>query len=148
MDLRGTKVHNLRSQKIFWSSLQREMLEAGRQHFFVLWLELCLGFRVAAGHHIPAPTWEGCRATLQTLLSCSALPTGGCRSSGWALVLLAVVLLALVLCVGLFVWSLSFVSLCEGADPRNGSLPQVSPSMFWDFGSLHQKHRESAGPWL
>ena len=42
------------------------------------------------GHHIPAPLWEGCRATIQTLLSCSAVPAGGCRSSGWALVLLAV----------------------------------------------------------
>ena len=42
------------------------------------------------GHHIPAPLWEGCRATIQKLLSCSAVPAGGCRSSGWALVLLAV----------------------------------------------------------
>ena len=41
------------------------------------------------GHYIPAPTWEGCRATLKILLSCSAVPPGGCRSSGWALVLLA-----------------------------------------------------------
>ena len=29
-----------------------------------------------------------------------------------------------------------------GADPRTGQFfLQVSPSMFWDFGSLHQKHR-------
>ena len=55
------------------------------------------------GHHIPAPTWEGCPPTLLTLLSCLAVPAGGCRSSGWALVLLAVVLLALVLLAGLWV---------------------------------------------
>ena len=55
------------------------------------------------GHHFPAPMWEGCRATLQTLMSRSAKPAGGCRSSGWALVLLAVALLALVLFAGLWV---------------------------------------------
>ena len=49
-------------------------------------------------HHIPAPTWEGCR-----------------RSSGWALVLLARLSLALV--GGVVV---SVVSLSEGAVPRTG----------------------------
>ena len=47
------------------------------------------------GHLFPAPTWEGCRATLLILLSCSALPAGGCRSSGWELVLLAVACVSL-----------------------------------------------------
>ena len=53
-----------------------------------------------------------------TLLSCSALPAGGSRPSGWALVLLAVVLLALVLFAGLWVLGLSFVSLCARAPTR------------------------------
>ena len=65
-------------------------------------------FLSGRGHHIPAPTWEGCRATVSVLLSCSALPAGGCRSSGWALALLAVVLLALVLFAELWVWGLFF----------------------------------------
>ena len=34
-----------------------------------------------------------------------------------------------------------FVSLCEGAGPGADFFPQVSPSMFWDFGSLHQEPR-------
>ena len=79
------------------------------------------------GHHIPAPTWEGCRATLSVFLSCSALPAGGCRSSGWALVLLAVALLALVLFARLWVWGFFFVSLRVGPDPRTGFLPQGFP---------------------
>ena len=33
---------------------------------------------------LSAPSWEGCRATLKTLLLRSALPAGGCRSSSWA----------------------------------------------------------------
>ena len=69
------------------------------------------------GHHVPAPTWEGCRAALSALLLCSSVP-GDCRSSDWALVLLAVVLLALVLLAGLWVWGLFFVSRCVGPDPR------------------------------
>ena len=36
----------------------------------------------------------------------------------------------------------------RGPRPEDRFFPQVSPSMFWDFGSLHQKHRQSAGPWL
>ena len=69
-------------------------------------------FLSGRGHHFPAPTWEGCRATPKTLLSRSALPAGGCRSSGWALVLLAVVLRALffLLACGFgvsFSWSLT-----------------------------------------
>ena len=67
-------------------------------------------FPSGRGHHFPAPTWEGCRATLKTLLSCSALLAGGCRSSGWTLVLLAVVLLALVLFAGLWVRGFFFVA--------------------------------------
>ena len=95
-------------------------------------------FPAGSGHHIPAPLWEGCRATIQKLLSCLSVPAGGCRSSGWALVVLAVVLLALVLFAGLWVWGFFLVLLCEGADPRTadpriGFLPQVSPSLFWDF---------------
>ena len=50
-------------------------------------------FLSGRGHHVPAPTWERCRATLQTLLLRLVLPVGGCRSSGWALVLLAFVFL-------------------------------------------------------
>ena len=50
-------------------------------------------FLSGRGHHVPAPTWEGCRATLQTLLLRLVMPVGGCRSSGWALVLLAFVFL-------------------------------------------------------
>ena len=59
-----------------------------------------------------------------SLLSCSALPAGGCRSSGWALVLLAVVLLALVLFAGLWVWGLF-----------RFPLRWRRPSMLHDFGS-------------
>ena len=62
------------------------------------------GLLSGRGHHVPAPTWEGCRATLQTLLLRLLLPVGGCRLSGWALVLLAFVFLfflALVLLAGL-----------------------------------------------
>ena len=55
------------------------------------WFESSPKFPGGRGHHIPAPLWEGCRATIQKLLSCSAVPAaGGCRLSGWALVLLAV----------------------------------------------------------
>ena len=43
------------------------------------------------------------------------MAAGGCRSSGWAMVLLAFVLLALVLLAGLWVWGFFSVSLCEGA---------------------------------
>ena len=76
-------------------------------------------FQCGGGHHIPAPAWEGCLATLSVLLSCSALPAGGCRSSV-PLVHLAVALLALVLFAGLWIWGFFFVSFCEGADPRTG----------------------------
>ena len=65
-------------------------------------LESSAKFPSGRGHHIPAPMWEGCRATLFSLRSCSAVPAGGCRSSGWALVLLAVGLLALVFLAGLW----------------------------------------------
>ena len=55
-------------------------------------------FLSCRGHHVPAPLWEGCRATIQTLLSRLAVPAGG----RWSF--LAVVLLALVLLAGLWVW--------------------------------------------
>ena len=59
----------------------------------VQWDQMFWGFLSGRGHHVPAPTWEGCRATLLTLLLRLFLPVGGCRSSGWALVLLAFVFL-------------------------------------------------------
>ena len=46
-------------------------------------LESSAKFPSGRGHHIPAPSWEGCRATFRTLLSWLSVPAGGCRSSGW-----------------------------------------------------------------
>ena len=89
-------------------------------------------FPSGRGHHVPAPTWDGCWATISNLLSCSGVPAGGCRSSGWALVLLA-----LACGCGVVLWLFCF--LCEGADLRTGLFHAGIPSMFWDFGSLHQK---------
>ena len=64
----------------------------------------------------------------------------------WAWTLLGRCLSPLVLPLALF--RFGGVQLWEkkGADPKTGSdsvitLRQASPSMFWDFGSLHQKHR-------
>ena len=39
-------------------------------------------FLCGRGHHVPAPTWEGCRVTLSVLLSCSALRLGAGVSGG------------------------------------------------------------------
>ena len=39
-------------------------------------------FPSGRGHHVPAPTWEGCRATLFSLRSCSVVPAGGCGVVG------------------------------------------------------------------
>ena len=43
-----------------------------------VWLrfESSAEFPSGRGHHIPALLWEGCRATIQKLLSCSAVPAG------------------------------------------------------------------------
>ena len=60
--------------------------------------------------------WEGCRATLQTLRSCSAVLAGGCRSSGWALVLLTV--------AGVSRWPVGFWLFrfpCRGRRPEDRS---------------------------
>ena len=54
--------------------------------------------------------------------------------------LLAVALLALVLFACLWVWF-----FIVGPVPKTGVFFHRYPSMFWDFGSLHQKHRQSAG---
>ena len=52
------------------------------------------GFLSVRGHHVPAPTWEGCRAHCKlSCCACFCLLVAVCRSSGWALVLLAFVFL-------------------------------------------------------
>ena len=82
------------------------------------------GFLSGRGHHVPAPTWEGCRATLQTLLLRLFLPVGGCRSSGWALVLLAFVFLFSWRWCSSLVWGFEFsffVHAGHGADCLSGS---------------------------
>ena len=93
---------------------------AGRPGGFQIGFNTLVKLLGGRGHHIPAPTLEGCRATFQAVFFLSFLsrlagPACGCRSSGWALVLLARLSLALV--GGVVV---SFVSLSEGAVPRTG----------------------------
>ena len=85
------------------------------------------------GHHLPAPVWEGCRATfkfssraLLCLLVAVAGTHGGC-------------VLAL---VG---WACScFLFFCEGADPKTGFFRQVFPLLFWDLVPCIRSH-ESVG---
>ena len=115
---------------------------AGRPGGFQIGFNTLVKLPGGRGHHIPAPTWEGCRATFQAVFFLSFLsrlagPAGGCRSFGWALVLLARLSLALV--GGVVV--LSFVSLSEGAVPKDRLFCRYLPFFFWDFGSLHQKPR-------
>ena len=75
-------------------------------------------------HRIRVATSEECRASLKTLLSCLAAPVCGCRLSGWALVLLAAVFLALV-CV--------FCFQCGGAQTRGPGFQLAFPLLFWDL---------------
>ena len=65
-------------------------------------------FQCGRGHHVPAPTWEGCQVTLSlspVALACACL----WLSLVWpALVFLAGVVLALVLLAGLWAWGFFF----------------------------------------
>ena len=45
-------------------------------------------------------------------------------------------------------WLVGLGFLFRGSRPKDRFSSVGIPSMFWDFGSLQQKHRESAGPWL
>ena len=93
------------------------------------------------GHHIPAPTWEGCRATLSVLLSCSAVPGGGCRSS-WRL------------CSWRWCFSLacgfgvSFRFLLRGRRPEDRFSSAGTPSMFYRVGGpLGCERRDGSDGW-
>ena len=98
-------------------------------------------FLSGRGNHVPAPTWEGCRATQK--LSCRA----------WLCLVVAVAPLAGHWCfLRLWSWRWCFslacglavsfsVSLCAGADPRTCFSSAGIPSMLWDLGSMHQKDR-------
>ena len=54
--------------------------------------------------------------------------------------------------VGALRWLVGLGSLLcfpfRGRRPEDQFSSVGIPLLFWDFGSLHQKHRESAGPWL
>ena len=109
--------------------------------------------------------------TLKRSLSSPDTGPGACQTSEWpwasrssshvggmsghtpnSPIVVAVARLAGRWCFGrLFSWRWCFSLACgfgflfrsplRGSDPRTDFFPQVSPSMFWVFGSLHQKPR-------
>ena len=108
----------------------------------LLWLKLCLGFRVPLGITFQLPGGKdvgphfklSCRARLCPLVAVTRLEEKRCfrplRPKRWC-----------------FLIACGFaVSFFDRPRPKDRFSSAGIPSMFWDFGSLHQKHRESAGP--
>ena len=101
--------------------------------------KLCPSFRVAAGITFQLPRGRDAGPHSLCARPCLLVAVARLAGSFWRLCSWCWCFL-----LACRFWA-SFRFPSRGPRPEGRFLPQVSPSMFWDFGFLH---RESAGPWL